>query len=151
MIKSLWSRESEQLVSNELVEVMKFALGSSGGFDWPVDCTMSMQRIAELLGHDLARSMKPWTLSGFARDLAALWREYGLGDMVWTVGDGAVVIRNCYDCSNTKVGLTSVGCTFKSTVIGTAMSDALGRSFRAEETACCKEGADSCVFVLMCA
>jgi len=128
-------------------ESLRFALGASNEFGWPATNPRAMNRLAEGLGHEVAKSAHAKNLKEAFTALTLFWEENDLGRLSFKVGKQAVIkMKHCYDCVGWRCGFTSVPCSFKTTVLRVALADMLGTEVKVAEVECCRTGGRGCTF-----
>jgi len=130
-------------------EGLRFALGASSEFGWPATNPRAMNRLAESLGHEVAKTARAANLREAFTALALFWEENDLGRMSFQVGNHALIrMKQCYDCTGWRCGFTSVPCSFKTTLLRVALSDMLDCDVRVAEVECCRTGGRGCTFTV---
>jgi predicted hydrocarbon binding protein len=126
---------------------LRFALGGSREFGWPATDLKVMNRLAEGLGHEVAKSAHATNLKEAVGVLTQFWEENGFGRLSFRAGKRPIIkMRQCYDCVGWRYGFTSVSCSFKATLIRVAISDLLGFDVKVAEVECCRTGGRGCDF-----
>lgn len=99
------------------------------------------------LGRKLATSLVGEKNDEFMTSMARFWASNGLGGMRFSGFDSLRIrISNCYDCVGWEFAPRVLPCTFKRTLLETALGEGLGQRIRLVETTCCRTGGGSCVF-----
>jgi len=130
-------------------ESLRFALGGSTEFGWPASNPRAMNRLAEGLGHEVAKSAHASDPKEALTALALFWEENDLGQVTFHMGRQVLIrMKHCYDCLGWRYGFTSIPCTFKSTLFRAALTDMLGLNVRVTELECCRNGGQGCTFTV---
>jgi len=109
--------------------------------------SIAAREIGHQLGRDLANRFSANKFDSVVEELAAYWKQNGIGEISWQDRDHLLLkIRDCSDCLGQAYGAGYTLCPFKEGLLEAVLQARTETVYKVREIECCGTQAPNCLF-----